>query len=147
MELTAVESSHVAAVGYLAAQSVLLVLYRDGALYAKPGWSAGHYAGLLAAPSKGKFLRQTIGPSILISRKEDAKTQESESRAKAGAEEQTAPGPLIVLDEDAGKCCQRASAGWLGNKAECPKCGLSFRAETVGNLRHWRIMPAVVIVR
>lgn len=56
MKLTPVESSNIAAIGYLEDEQVLLVRYRDGALYAYCGWTAEQYAALLAAESKGKFL-------------------------------------------------------------------------------------------
>jgi len=37
MNLTPVESSHIAAIGYLEAERVLLVRYKDGSLYAIAG--------------------------------------------------------------------------------------------------------------
>jgi hypothetical protein len=53
-------------VGLIEPDGVLLVLYRDGSLYARTGWTAGHFAALLAAPSKGAFLRATTGGSVRI---------------------------------------------------------------------------------
>lgn len=71
MRLIPVESSHIAAIGYLDEQSVLLVLYKDGALYARPGWSMTDYIDLTHASSKGKFLHtrgDRLGSAVLITK-------------------------------------------------------------------------------
>jgi hypothetical protein len=67
MELTPVESSHIAAIGYLESDGVVLVRYRDGSLHARPGWNSVAYENLMRASSKGKALAACAGPSILIS--------------------------------------------------------------------------------
>jgi len=56
MELQPVESSHIAAIGYLEADRVLLVRYKDGALYAQAQFEAHEWAALQSAPSKGSWL-------------------------------------------------------------------------------------------
>lgn len=71
MKLTPVESSNISAVGYLEDEQVLLVRYRDGALYAYSRWTAELYAAFLAAESKGKFLAAFgggLGNFIFISK-------------------------------------------------------------------------------
>ena len=68
MELTPVQSSHIAAIGYLESDGVLLVRYRDGSLYARPGLNAVAYENLMRAPSKGGALAAWVGPSILIAK-------------------------------------------------------------------------------
>jgi hypothetical protein len=70
LKLTPVESSHVAAIGYLEDQSVLLIAYKDGSLYARPGWTPDAYDLLMRSPSIGKALHACAGagPAILITK-------------------------------------------------------------------------------
>lgn len=147
MDLTPVESSHIASIGYLEADQVLLVRYRDGGLYARPGWSPEQFRDLCAASSKGAFLRSTAGPSILITkggRAEDS--SQSNERAVAA----TPSGPLNVLDEMANPCCWSTFVALtLSTRLlwDCPNCGLHFEAQMVGPVRHWRVKAAFAIAR
>jgi hypothetical protein len=148
MNLTPVESSHVAAIGYLDDERVLLVRYHDGHLYAWLDVSAAQFASLMAAPSKGKALHAMRGTSILISRKEDANQIDNSG---AGTVAHVKSGPLNTLDEDAGKCCAKTMKTFPPGDDivafTCVQCGLEFRPEMVGPVRHWRIVPQVVILR
>jgi hypothetical protein len=154
MQLTPVESSHIAAVGYLEAERVLLVRYKDGALYAGAGWSAEEYALLMAAPSKGQFLRERLAsPTVMIVKGGNAEDSQSTRAAPPLAAERV-PAPLNVMDEDADKCCRRAfghisnnSVPYQGDVFVCPDCGQKFVAEMVGPNRYWRCKPEVAIVR
>jgi hypothetical protein len=140
--MTPVESSHIAAVGLIEPDGVLLVRYRDGTLYARAGWTAAHYAALLAAPCKGSFLRNTSGASVLIYGKEGA---QSTARAEWPA---TDNGPLNVIDEDADKCCRAGLAPFLFQNTPttswtCGTCGTEFVREVFPDLtRYWRIHPS-----
>ena len=152
MNLTPVESSHIAAIGYLEAERVLLVRYKGGALYARPGWSAEGYANLCAAPSKGKFMRACEGtPAILITKGGNAEDSQSTRAAPPlAAVEQS--GPLNVIDEDADACCRRSLSKSLARFpgatiASCGDCGQEFVPEMIGQFRYWRCKPAVAIVR
>lgn len=146
MELTPVESSHVAAIGYLEADRVLLVRYRDGALYGWPNVSAEQFVAMKAAPSKGRFL-QSLPHGVYVSqRKEGAERSPEPQRAAAHVQ---ASGPLNSIDEDAGKCCRKALSA-MGDRLapwDCPECGLRYEAQMVGTVRHWHIVPQVVILR
>jgi hypothetical protein len=152
MTLTPVNSSHIAAVGLVEPDGVLLVRYRDGSLYARPGWTAGSFAALLAAPSKGKFLASTTGGSIRLGgRKEGAESSVRAERAAPLTEAK--PGPLNLVDEDADKCCRAGLAPFAAQNApitswECGECGTEFVREVFPDLtRYWRIRPQVAIVR
>jgi hypothetical protein len=149
MNLTPVESSHIAAVGLVEPDGVLLVRYRDGSLYARLGWTAGHYAALLAAPSKGKFIAATSGGSIRILGKEDTVSIKARASASNSLQQRGETAPLSLIDEDADKCCRAAlSAGPDVREFDCPECGTRFVREVFPDLtRHWRILPIVAIVR
>jgi hypothetical protein len=58
--LTPVNSSNVAAVGYDPATARLYVVFRGGTLYAYEGVPPAVHAGLMAAPSKGRYLNDEI---------------------------------------------------------------------------------------
>ena len=146
MELTPVESSHIAAIGYLEADRVLLVRYKDGAFYAWRDFTADMWAALQGAPSKGAWLaRQRDG--ILISKGGNAGNPSTPERHGA---EQTAP--LNVIDEDADKCCRKNFLRFATNVSDMPKvtcdtCGTEMYPEMIGATRFWRIKSNVVIVR
>lgn len=153
MTLTPVESSHIAAVGLVEPDGVLLVRYRDGSLYARLGWTAGSFAALLAAPSVGKRLASTTGGSIRLlgGRKEEAENIVRAERAAPLAED-TKPGPLNLIDGDAYRCCRKGLTERLKRDSEtpwtCAECGADFVPEAFPDrTRYWRIRPAVAIVR
>lgn len=61
-------------------------------------------------------------------------------------------GQLQTMDEDAGKCCRRGLGDLfrhsiIAEKFVCPACGLEYRPESVGDVRHWRIVPATVVMQ
>ena len=163
MTLTPVTSSHVAAVGLIEPDGVLLVRYRDGSLYARPGWTAGHFAALLAAPSKGAFLRATTGGSVRILGKEDTvsgnarapiavkpcKNTGVDTAAQAETPSAPVPKPLNLIDEDAAPCCRKAfyRAGELTSPFTCAECGTQFYVELIAGERYWRIKCNVAIAR
>ena len=152
MNLTPVESSHIAAIGYLEADRVLLVRYKDGSLYAIPGMPPSVWDAWLAAESKGRYLARIREPMIRITKGGNAENRiESE---QAGAASTTAP--LNVIDEDADKCCRKAFAQMRERSAlewettggiTCGECGTTFRPQMVGPTRHWRIVPLFALHR
>ena len=72
LAMTKVDSSNVRAVAYFLDPPLLLVQYRDGSLYARPGVSEKEYADLMAAESKGKFLHALRGRAVFIGEGEGA---------------------------------------------------------------------------
>ena len=155
MELTNVASSHIAAIGYLESDRVLLVRYKDGALYARLGWSPEHYAAMHAAASKGKFLNATPGASILIMKGGNAEDSQS-TRAALPLAVADQSGPLNMIDEDADKCCRKSLAASLekfpnATIMACGDCGQEFKVSPhfpqLYPIRYWQISPSVVIVR
>ena len=69
MKLTPVESSHIAAIGYLEDERVLLVRYKDGALYARTGVPVESWYDFEGSVSKGGWLNHHREYSaILISK-------------------------------------------------------------------------------
>lgn len=160
MNLTAVESSHIAAVGYLEAERVLLVRYKDGTLYAFPGWDNNRYAGLVRAESKGRFLTWCKGSGILITKgvmpTEAGTSAVRGTVAEPGDNAAPSPGSLNMIDEDADKCCRKnAPHSQLWNRVdapaswECPDCGTRFNIVVLsaGGARYWRIVPAFAVHR
>jgi hypothetical protein len=148
MELTAVESSHIEAIGYLKADRVLLVRFKTGALYARPCVDPHEYVELERAPSKGVWLKRYADMIRISSRRE------KEERASGPASSGDPPGSLNVIDPDAEKCCQKAAPksqlwGMVDTPArwDCPECGTPFEIGMVGPNRHWRIFPVFAIAR
>ena len=154
MELTAVESSHIAAIGYLKADRVLVVRFKTGALYARPCVDPHEYAELERAPSKGVWFKR-YADMIRISRNEDAQNNTQSTERVVQAPE--VPGPLNVIQEDADKCCRQKLAMALNSLSpyeqaylkrwECPVCGMEFWPHMIGPVRHWQSVPAFAIVR
>lgn len=157
MELIAVESSHVAAIGYLETDRVLLVRYRDGSLYARPNVAPEEFAALQSAPSKGRWLhtRDRKGVSPVCVRKGGQTEDRSQSNERVASLAAETAGPLNVIDEDADKCCRRnAPKSQLWKRTdersawECPECGTRFEISALSEgMRYWRIVPQVHIVR
>lgn len=63
MELTPVESSNLAAVGYDPETYILTVLFKNGRTYEYLGVTAKAHADLMAAESVGKYLNSLIKPT------------------------------------------------------------------------------------
>lgn len=155
------ESSHIAAIGYLETERVLLVRYKDGSLYAQPQFGASEFVALLAAPSKGSFLycRDRKGVSAILITKgvmpnePERPAIHGSNVAAPGGNETLPPGALNVIDEDADKCCQRGLMAFFRNDTRfsepwtCGDCGTQFYPEMHGPTRYWRIESNVAIVR
>jgi cell division GTPase FtsZ len=160
--LMPVESSHVAAVGYIEADQVLLVRFIDGALYAFPGVTVAQYAELMEVPSKGRWIAKFRGQEVRI-QKGVMPTETGESTtvtavARPGGDAVASSGPLNLIDQDADKCCRKSfeSASrseivmeslFAGGQTWCEECGTRFAPEMVGSTRYWRIVPQVHIIR
>lgn len=175
MNLTPVESSHIAAIGYLETERVLLVRYNDGALYAQPQFGASEFAALLAASSKGSFLychgRKGVSTILItkgvmpndraISGSNVAAPGDNGAPSPGALNEQGAhmqdaervPEALNVIDEEADKCCQRGLMAFFRNDTRfsepwtCGDCDTQFYPEMHGPTRYWRIKSNVAIVR
>lgn len=63
VNLVAVASSNIAAIGHDAETSELHVKFKNGGVYAYRGISAAQHAELMAAPSIGAHLHGTVKPS------------------------------------------------------------------------------------
>lgn len=152
MRLTPVESSHIAAIGYLEDERVLLVRYKDGGLYGYAGVSSGDWDKISASDNPGKLLKDATRPQdyVLISKGPN----HNWTRPTPA---QTAPpvdaGALNVIDGDASKCCRRDlafhEAHGINQQAgmECSECGTNFRPEMVAGICHWRIVPLFALHR
>ena len=157
MNLTPVESSHIAAIGYLEAERVLLVRYKDGSLYARTEVPKQIFEGLMSAPSKGGFLHAMPKLGAVLITKGVMPTEAGTPAirgtvAEPGGNAAPSPGPLNVINEDADKCCRRSLTASLAKYPaalilSCGNCGQEFKPEMVGPNRFWRIIPSVAIVR
>jgi hypothetical protein len=143
LKLTPVDSSHIAAIGYLEDERVLLVRYKDGSLYAQSQVLPSEYAELMIAPSKGRWL---------LTKGLRWGAQLSPRLAHADNASPSA-GVLNVIDEDADKCCRRQLTSFFGGAPsnaehfECSACGTNFKPVMVGPSRHWRIVPLLTVHR
>jgi KTSC domain len=162
--LMPVESSRVAAVGYLEADKVLIVRFIDGALYAFPGVTVAQYAQLMEVPSKGRWIAKLRGQEVRIQkgvmppdvRSTDRLSGKSDQFtgpvARPGGDAVASPGPLNVIDQDADKCCRKYLTSYESILPtligfSCGTCGTEFTAEMAGPNRYWRIVPQVHIIR
>ena len=157
MKLTPVDSSHIAAIGYLEDVRVLLVRYKDGGVYAFDHIEPLNYAAL---EKGGEYSRQDLrtllarclGSGIKISKGGNAEDSQSKPERAAPLAVET-PGPLNVIDEDADKCCRRQLTSFFGGAPsnaehfECSACGTNFKPVMVGPSRHWRIVPLFAVHR
>jgi len=64
MNITSLESTTLAALAYDEAREILQLEFRSRAVYRYFGVPAPVYAGLLAAPSKGKYFNRAIRGSF-----------------------------------------------------------------------------------
>jgi hypothetical protein len=160
LALTPVESSHIAAIGYLQAERVLLVRYKDGALWAWGGVQPPNWESLQMAVSKGQWMatwaRVTAMPGIMISKgvmpTERPNDVDPVSVAEPGGNASPSPGPLNVIDEEASPCCRMSldkSLAKFPNATimSCGQCGQEFALEILWPNRYWRCKPAVAIVK
>lgn len=150
LKLTPVDSSHIAAIGYLEDVRVLLVRYKDGGVYAFDHIEPLNYAAL----EKAEILipARCLGSGIKISKGGNAEDSQSKPERAAPLAVET-PGPLNVIDEDADKCCRRQLTSFFGGAPsnaehfECSACGTNFKPVMVGPSRHWRIVPLFAVHR
>jgi len=163
MKLTPVESSHIAAIGYLEDERVLLVRYKDGALYARTGVPVESWYDFEGSVSKGGWLNHHREYSaILISKGAAVDSQSTRAvlaygpqndQASHMADAQRVPpaGPLNVIDEDASACCRKHFEKAITSNADmeitCTECGTVFRQRMVGGIKHWAIFPLFAVHR
>ena len=159
MTLTPVESSHIAAIGYLEDERVLLVRYKDGALYAWPEFQALTYESLSDASSKGKWMatwiRRDHGIPITKGVMSTDPTTGSDSAASPGGNVAPSPGELTwlhVIDEDADACCRKSLAKSFAqfpaaSIMSCGQCGQEFTPVIVGPNKLWRCVQAFGVYR
>ena len=153
MELTPIDGSNVAAVGYLVVDRVLLVRYKDGGLYARAGVSPAEFEALMAAHSKGAWLFADQHPAVRIGSSPGMSAPECEKAVTShfAPSNEAAKGEVLqTLDENASACCRRAFVcKWpkLFGQAACPICGMEFMPEMVGPVRHWKIKTHVMTFR
>lgn len=92
LTLTKVKSANVDAVDYLEDDGVLLVRYRDGSLYARPGVSKIQHYAIVSADSIGQAVARMSQPSICINRGHGAS-------APQGTASQPAPRPVMTVED------------------------------------------------
>lgn len=146
--LIAVQSSNVAAYAYLSEYKVLLVAFKDGALYARSGVSEEMARDFATADSKGRFLANLTAPSVCILKS----TGQQPADTPAPATRQAANPQLQTYQED--DCCGRALFAFLSTpdseKTKTwthPKCGQEWRPRIQGILRHWSPVCVTSVMR
>lgn len=78
MELRAVESSNIAAIGYDEPKQTLRVQFKSGATYDYTGVPAAVHAGLLASETKGGYLARHIKPVYAATKAETTQDTKGE---------------------------------------------------------------------
>lgn len=73
MNITAVESATLAAIGYDAGRGILQLEFRSRAVYSYVGVPASVYTALLTAPSKGRYFNGAIRGHFPYSQASNAK--------------------------------------------------------------------------
>ncbi len=142
MELIPVESSNIAAIGYVEEYNLLRVRFKDGAVYDYPGVSPAFHAALMEAPSKAKFLasRGEHGTRIgeVLREPKPQPTPEAPRLLQTHVEDDCCDGPL-----------NRALRSGSLDKADsftCPKCGEIWKPEIIEGIRHWTPRPVIMIL-
>jgi hypothetical protein len=139
MELVAVESSNVAAIGYNAECELLRVRFKDGGVYDYPGVSVELHERIMQAESKGRALAAIKHRAVKVGEQIQLR-------------EPTPPGPMQSFQEDS--CCGKHLSKALMSGAldtvntwECPTCGCEWRAQTIDSIRHWSPHDWMKVIR
>lgn len=150
MEMTNVQSSNVDSVGYLEAERVLLIRYKDGSLYARVDVQPETMQAFESATSKGRFLAQLTNPAVKIAVVNPA--QGATPKAETQSAEQGANAPLQTYQDD--QCCARGLVSFLltpqSGSAQlwtCRKCGQEWSAHRHGDVRHWEPIIETMVMR
>ena len=138
------QSSSLESVGYCIEAELLRIRFRDGSVYDYPDTPAEIHAALMAAPSKGKYLRT----SGLAKR-----------GCKIGVPLELAPAQPVavggnnVVDPPGDPCCGKSLnaallAGLLDAIAEwqCGKCNTLWRPTIAEGVRIWRPIEWMAIL-
>lgn len=146
MQWLKVQSSTVAEVSFEPDLQAIAVRYKDGQAYLRTGATLATFGELLAAPSKGKFLRALPNPTVKLQVPEAITVREPERRSaedcqQSGGAVAGAASTLHVVEPD--DCCSRTLEASLAAQPAllawvCPKCGSQWWSELVGAVRHWR---------
>lgn len=136
MELIPVESSNIAAIGY--ESGTLHVRFKDGATYQYADVTEDQHVALMAAPSKGRWLKEFRLGEKVPTVKDSLTTQSPDKFHTTQAE----------------GCCKlhlnNASVSGQLDRAEsfvCPKCGTAYTPNWHGPLALWEPDFAFAVVR
>ncbi len=144
MEFVSVQSSTVNAIAWEAGR--LYVRYKDGTVYSCEA-SEGDHRYLMAAPSKGTHL--TLHFKARLKRDQAAVYKES-----AVMKWPEFPASATQLNTHAADtCCSKPLIKALHANAldgkdswDCPKCGVTWKAQMVGDLKHWEPVAMFEVV-
>ncbi len=137
MEMVPVESSNIAAIGYDA--GTLRVRFKDGAEYEYEGVTEAAHAALMAAPSKGRWLKEYRSGHRLAEPAANAAsdkfhTTQAEGCCKTQLKNASLFGKLDKLLA-------------TGDPFECGKCGTVYQPKSFGPLTNWEAEVAVLIFK
>lgn len=172
MQLTPVESTHIAAIGYLEAERVLLVRYKDGSVYAwddigatawnilaSPVTSKGLWMSALSKVRNGTLIAKGVMPTdtdsspVRPGSSVPERSNDGTAVTEPGDNAAPSPGLLNVIDEDACKCCRRSLAATFARWpnvtiTSCGDCGTEFVLDMAADsVRYWRIKAAFGVHR
>ena len=160
MEMVAVEgSSNIAAIGYLPDVCLMRVRFRDGAQYDHLNVSAQAHAALMAAPSKGKHLREHFPPGVRCMANggpvpEGApyivgETPSEQTTRTLGIQPIAEPSDIIV-DDEIDSCCKPRLMKVNRTKIStwvCPRCGQQWDAALLEGVKTWQPYSPIMFWR
>lgn len=139
MEMVAVESSNVAAIGYDTNNGLMRVEFKNGVVYSYPNVEPREHTALMGAVSKGAHLaRQFRNRATREGR--PVKTEATWSRVLQSYDDDTCCGNALNAALLSGMLDEATS--WVHDG-----CGVEWWAETIGTIKHWRPRCPVEVIR
>jgi hypothetical protein len=152
MEFVKVESSNIETVAYVADCQLMRVRYKDGTQYDHLNVSAQAHAALMAAPSKGKHLREHFPPGVRCLA--DGGPLPEGTPYLVGEQAIESPAPPepadIIVDDEIDSCCKPRLmkvdrtdiAIWV-----CGKCGQEWRPIMLEGVKTWQPYSPIMFWR
>ena len=138
IEMIPVQSSNVAAVGYIAEIFFLRVQFKNGEFYDFPNTPAISHQHLMAANSKGKWIAQNLTGGTKLTCHVDSTSHETPSEQAAKK--------LETIQDDS--CCQKIISMASREGIDvwwCPRCGQEWRCKIVEGCRHWAPHEVIMV--
>ena len=144
MVLTDVKSSTLVQIGYAPGVRLLRVVYRDGSIYDHPDVSPEEHSAVMSADSKGRAMHvlAKAKPGIKLGASAERINLREPAvevrRLESWAPDDCCATPLRRrIETDPGFA---SAEEWA-----CPKCSAIWKAQLVGEVKHWEPVCDVVV--